>query len=1733
MKRLYPSSLLLLVVLMTTHFFAEPAFGKLDESDNLAGTVSGPTAACVGTTGSYTVSGSSATTGYTWDVPAGVTITSGAGTKTINVSFNSANMGTFIHVSGNGLDAGIVVAVYAKITGTGTLTGPATICPGQTGVVYSLSGYSNVVSYSWNVGAAVITSNNNSSITVSFPSSYTGGTIAVTAVAAACGPAPTVTKTISTGGTLPAAAGTISGASTVCAGQASVAYSVPVIANAVSYVWSVPSGASIASGSNTNSITINFSSSAASGSINVYATNCMGNGASSSLPVAIDFPVNAPGVISGATSVCEGTSAVYSVAPIAYARDYVWMPGGTVNTNTMTLSIPVNYSSSSMNLNLFAANSCGRGADGTPLTVAVYKMPGSASSILGPTGVCAGQNGVAYSVASITNASGYAWTLPSGASIVSGSNTPNITVNFSSSFTGGNLTVAGTNGPCSTGSLATFPIAKLSMPAAAGAITGASPVCLGQTSVTYSVPAISSATGYVWSLPSGASIVSGSNTNQIVVNFSGSAVSGNISVYGTNCLGNGTSSSKPLTVTLIPSAPTAIIGNKYVCASATNIVYSIDPVASATAYTWTVPLGATLVSGQNTTSITVNFSPGFFPGQSVAVRAQNCSGTSAVTSLALSTDNKVGGRGPAPSVDPVTGLMSASIPLFTCQDGDAAIPVNLNYTASGVRVTDTDGYVGHNWSLSVGSYLIAREVRGLPDDYTATSDARKGWLYGTKRNTVKNFTINTDNNPSTCCDEATNHTFLNSIGYNEDTEPDAFYVNGPGISFEFYFDENRVPRVMPYEDVVITAYTAAGVFSPTTTSGLVTSFTVVDSRGFKYTFADVETMTESLSESNNYYLSRYSKMHRVEMTYAMSWRLTSVVSPMYGTVNFTYKTVNTGDVVLTPVYLRGNPQYKYRFPNEFNDSDGLSGRGLTMYHAMQSTLKILQKISSPTMEAVFTSAPKNSGTTDERLTSIGLYEKRSGASTLIRSINFQYSTVNVINSDSYPVNYKARTYLTSIRQTAGCFEQDHTFEYYTNDLPSFSSSFKDDWGFYSYPSYLTGPIPYDESVIGGTLKRIVYPYKGYDIFFYEPHHYWNGTTTVQGGGIRLRKMISYDGVSTDNNIVKEYEYQKEDGTSSGKLQYKASHKFNVAVLHRYTWANQGGENEPFLDHARYLQLKEFSLNVDFIYRIGSDDQLDHNTMFHGSVVAYERVTVMEKDAGKTVYDFDLPASYGDLSANNGEWQASKVLIARPSATATCYQIDNVEQGANVYPFAPNPNYDFAKGLLKKETSYNEAGTKVKDIVYNYQRVYGNGTGIQKIVGLAIEELPTYYKNGSAYVDNTMYAFSKYEIYTGVKSELSSTVETVYNSADLLSKTVTSTNFFFDSPNHKELRRIVSANSDGSESATTFKYVKDYVITTPSGVPATALANLKTANRNMVVETMSSKISAGTENYTSSSLMTHQTLSGKVYPHMAYSFHSSAGTAFVPSSILNGSTFKFEDTKYVLNRTFQSFDSYGNPVQIVGKDRKVSSVIAGFTGTVPIITVDNAGTSEFKYSDFDATTSVDFYLWGAPTFSVGRNNTKALNLPVGSESQNVVLGNGIPYNKTQYFIFSCWIKAPAAGTFSVLTAGSVNATYSLSFAASSEWKYYTLKIPTAPIIGTGTSFNIKLWSNTAIQVDDLAFYPEQATFIAYNYDLPFGKKSETDSRGNCMFYEYDQWGRLRVVYDRDKNITNVYEFKAMQ
>jgi len=122
------------------------------------------------------------------------------------------------------------------------------------------------------------------------------------------------------------------------------------------------------------------------------------------------------------------------------------------------------------------------------------------------------------------------------------------------------------------------------LPATAGTITGTPTVCQGQSGVIYTVNPISNATGYVWVLPSGATVAAGDSTNSITVNFSNLSLSGNITVYGTNACGDGPiSPNYSVTVNPLPAIFNVTGGGEY-CSGGAGVAVGLSGSESGVNY---------------------------------------------------------------------------------------------------------------------------------------------------------------------------------------------------------------------------------------------------------------------------------------------------------------------------------------------------------------------------------------------------------------------------------------------------------------------------------------------------------------------------------------------------------------------------------------------------------------------------------------------------------------------------------------------------------------------------------------------------------------------------------------------------------------------------------------------------------------------------------------------------------------------------------------------------------------------------------------------------------------------------------------------------------------------------------------------------------------------------------------------------------------------------------------------
>ena len=665
---------------------------------------------CQGQTGViYTVSNDPTVT-YNWSYSGtGATIT--GSTNSVTVSYSStATSGTLSVTATATNGCGTSTALTLPITVNPLPNQPAafttltaTVCQGQNSVVYTVPN-DPAVTYTWGYSGtgATITGSTNS-VTVSYSSTATSGTLSVTATNG-CGTSAARSIAISVNQLPSQPAAFTTSTATVCQGQSNVTYTVPNDPT-VTYNWNYSGTGATITGS-TNSVTVSYSAVATSGTLSVTATATNGCGISSarSLPITVNpLPIQPAAFTTSSLTVCQGQSSVVYMVPNDPTVTYTWSYSGTGATITGTTnSVTVSYSATATSgtLNVTATNSCGVSA-ARSVAITVNPLPGQPAAFTASTAsVCQGQNSVVYTVLNDPTVT-YNWSYTgTGANITGATNS--VTVSYTNTATSGtlNVTASAING-CGTSAPRALAITVKPLPNQPATFTTASAtVCQGQNNVTYTVLNDPTVT-YSWNYSGAGATITGS-TNSVAVSYSSAATSGTLSVTAIAINGCGTSLARtlPVIVSLLPNQPAAFTTSSLtVCQGQSTVTYTVpnDPTVT---YNWNYTgTGATITGTTN--SVTVSFSNTATSG-SLNVTATNGCGTSIARGTAI-TVNPLPNQPAAFSVSSASVCQGQSNVTYTVPN-DATVTYNWTYTGgTGAAITGTGNSVSISYSNTATS----------------------------------------------------------------------------------------------------------------------------------------------------------------------------------------------------------------------------------------------------------------------------------------------------------------------------------------------------------------------------------------------------------------------------------------------------------------------------------------------------------------------------------------------------------------------------------------------------------------------------------------------------------------------------------------------------------------------------------------------------------------------------------------------------------------------------------------------------------------------------------------------------------------------------------------------------------------------------------------------------------------------------------------------------------------------
>lgn len=626
-------------------------------------TPDGATTFCAG--GSVNLTSSATTGTYLWSTA--------ETTPAINVTTGNSYTVTITENGCTSASSAAEVVIVNPIPAKPTIAagGATTFCsPGSV----TLTSSATTGTYLWS------TAETSPSIIVSTAGSYT---VSVTESGCTSPVSDATTVTVNNIATT----GAISGPVTVTASMAGLIYSITPVGDETDYTWTVPGNPgswTITAGQGTNSITVT-SGTKDGDDITVFATNVCGDDPSPSvltvgIGVAPDCPTSSAVTPNGVQTVCEGVGTSQLSDAISssggsgtYSALYQWYYN-TSNSNTVTGATTIGGATGSAYTPLSTStevgdrwyfcvgyatdNTCAQtNADqslaSNAVQITVNPLAGTLTAITGSANATPNTGGYIYSTTSTNaDANGYTWILPTGWTQTAGGTSNSITVTSGADGQNGNIEVTSSNG-CGTSS-ATIKAVTSSVAASPPTITlGANPVvCKGTTSanLTYSattnspdkysidwnataegqgfldVPVTTNlpASPIVLTVPGGAA--KGTYNGTLVVKNEGTALSsGNYAIS--------------VTVNDVPSTPT-ISGQVTPGPSLVGYVYTVPNVVDATNYTWTVPAGWNIDSGQGTNTLTAT-SGALTEDGNITATVTNACGTSSAGTLSVTVTTLV------------------------------------------------------------------------------------------------------------------------------------------------------------------------------------------------------------------------------------------------------------------------------------------------------------------------------------------------------------------------------------------------------------------------------------------------------------------------------------------------------------------------------------------------------------------------------------------------------------------------------------------------------------------------------------------------------------------------------------------------------------------------------------------------------------------------------------------------------------------------------------------------------------------------------------------------------------------------------------------------------------------------------------------------------------------------------------------------------------------------------------
>lgn len=1123
-----------------------------------------------------------------------------------------------------------------------------------------------------------------------------------------------------------------------------------------------------------------------------------------------------------------------------------------------------------------------------------------------------------------------------------------------------------------------------------------------------------------------------------------------------------------------------------------------------------------------------------------------------------------------------TGVPDISIPLYDINTGKLRQPVSLSYHAGGLRVEEFASSVGLGWSLNVPGTIV-RQTRGLPDElgYQATHTEVYQFINNQMSAAQRQYFL-----------EQVADGFL-------DTEPDLFTFNMNGITGSFYFDLNGDIVTIPKTTLKIAP--AIGGWSVTDNNGIqyllaesevTTAAPATGSIGSPGNPANITTTTswyvtkiKSLA-SNDEINFEYEDFTHDFYTIGSQTKYVlnqpgSVCAGKEPSTSYSYNSIQSK--WLKKITFEGGSVL-------FNKSattrlDVPSGYAVASIDVVNSTGSLFKRYK---LDYNYMTSPGAPFTYDPlkneyyRLILEAVHIEDGAGNDIGGKYTFEYNTTSLPNRLSYDQDF------WGYPNNAGNnlkFVPTTTLQTANSGSPVVVAG----------ADRFISPL----NAQAGMITKITYPTGGSTVFGFESNRILtteNQQTTRSGGYASVGTHIS-DGVGVYYSPY----FTIEDCTPGSTPIYHAQCELMVNNSNCGSGlANLQCPQISIVGVQANSQLVDVPANFSTlislaagVYRLRIDVSfidpelaasayasiyfpfcqpiIDNNITYYDVAVGGQRIKSITnfnetgKVSGTKIYDYTdketgrptgraiaLPKYISELEEVRQQVQSdqsttlynckfisvssgSNYPLANTKGSATGYGYVREFTGANgelgmteffyttpetnpdiinpVFPYAPYTSHDWQRGQLLKQIKskrLNGSGTpaqfrKVEEQVIEYEE--------KALTGLkGIKTGQRYFPLGSGGTNPPRpIEHVTYDVHTGWYVPTIQTTIT-YDENDEARKVTSATSIIYNTTNLQQQQSSSTVNNSRQLIKRT-RYPVDYTVV--ANAQYSENLGLKTLLQNNMltvpVEQYTIRKDAnGNEFVVGGTITTFKP--DRALPYQIYGLELTAPvpiSSFTPSYLDAAGQF-VKDSRYKQQVDFTTYDAAGNILQQKKVNDMPMAYVWGYNSTYPIAEAKNAIASQVFYTSFEGGSTGNWTLNG---------NVLTTGGITGKNSFNGTLTATIPIETD--FILTAWTKSNA--NISVYGGGSGTV-----LATRGQWKLMQWIL--------NNNGNVQI---TGGNMDEVRLYPKKALMTTYTYDPVIGVTSQCDASNRISYYEYDLFGRLKLIRDQDGYILKTFDYKYQQ